>query len=104
MPFGKLEMQGLEVCLKAAGQKFAFQILAVLMSTRTGKGFNDLLREIPEITPRTLSLRLKELEAKRLISKNYSMGARVKIEYRITDQGLRLEKALEELAVAGAKL
>ena len=74
------------------------------MSTRTGKGFNDLLREISDISPRTLSLRLKELEAKRLVSKNISMGPRVKIEYRITDRGLQFEKALEEMARAGSKL
>ncbi|MBS3061316.1 MAG: helix-turn-helix transcriptional regulator [Candidatus Diapherotrites archaeon] len=104
MAFGKLELQGLEATLKTCGQKFGFQILAILMSTRTGKGFNDLLREISDISPRTLSLRLKELEAKRLVSKNISMGPRVKIEYRITDRGLQFEKALEEMARAGSKL
>jgi len=104
MAFGKIEFEGLNVALKAGGQKFGFQILAVLLSSRTGKGFNDLLREIPSITPRTLSLRLKELEAKRLLSKNISMGPRVKIEYRISDKGLVFEKALEDLAQAGIKL
>ncbi len=102
--FGKMEMGGLNLALKASGQKFGLQLLAVLMASRSGRGFNDLLREIPDISPRTLSLRLKELEAKRLISKNISMGPRLRIEYRITENGLLFEKAIAEMAVAGLKL
>jgi DNA-binding HxlR family transcriptional regulator len=104
MAFGKLELDGLQKASKAAGAKFGFQILAVLMASRTGKGFNDLLREVSGLSPRTLSLRLKELEHNRLVSKNISMGNRVKIEYRITEQGLAFESALEALAVAGTRI
>lgn len=104
MGFGKLEFEGLNAALSACGQKFGFQILAVLIHSRKGKGFNELLREVPGITPRTLSLRLKELEAKRLVSKNIQMGPRLRIQYSATDSALVFEKALGEIASAGLKL
>ncbi|MBU0636283.1 helix-turn-helix transcriptional regulator [Candidatus Micrarchaeota archaeon] len=104
MGFGKLEFDNMEKTILLAGQKFGFHILAILFQTRQGRGFNSLLHDIPKITPRTLSLRLKDLEGKGLISKNIAMGPKIKIEYRLTEKGEGFERALDGLARTGAKL
>lgn len=104
MVFGKVELEQLGRVLDRAGQKFGFQILGALLHSRQGLGFNALLREIPKITPRTLSLRLKDLEAHGLISKNIAVGKKLRIEYRLTDKGYVFENALDGLAQTGAKL
>lgn len=104
MGFGKLEFEQMDKTVRLAGQKFGFQILATLLQTRQGRGFNALLKEVPKITPRTLSLRLKALEADGLISKNIAVGSKLRIEYRLTPKGESFETALDGLAKTGAKL
>lgn len=104
MAFGKIELEQAAKTMSFAGQKFGFQILGSLLHNRQGLGFNALLREIPKITPRTLSLRLKELETNGLISKNIAVGRKLRIEYRLTERGFSFENALEGLAQTGAKL
>ena len=104
MGIGKLEFASIEKTANAISPKFSVVILASLFQTRTGRGFNALLKELPTITPRTLSQRLKELEQKGLISKNISMGPRIRIEYRLTDRGFVFEDALNGLAQTGVKL
>lgn len=104
MVFGKLELELASKTVNAAGQKFGFQILGALLHTRQGLGFNALLREIPRITPRTLSLRLKELEGSGLVSKNIAVGKKLRIEYRLTEKGFCFESALDGLALTGSKL
>ena len=104
MGFGKVELEKAGRTVELAGQKFGFQIVGVLLQTRQGLGFNALLREVPKITPRTLSLRLKDLENKGLVSKNIAVGRKLKIEYRLTEKGFVFESALEGLANTGAKL
>lgn len=101
MGFGKLEFDQMEKTVNLSGQKFGFHIMACLFQTRQGKGFNALLKEIPKITPRTLSLRLKELEKGGLISKNIAVGAKIRIEYRLTEKGEKFEHALEGLSKTG---
>lgn len=104
MGIGKLEFASIEKTVSAISPKFSVLILASLFQTRTGRGFNALLKELPVITPRTLSQRLKELEQKGLISKNISMTPRIRIEYRLTDKGFGFENALNGLAETGLRL
>ncbi len=104
MGIGKLEFNYIEKAAKTISPKFSLIILAALMQARNGRGFNALLKEVPAITPRTLSMRLKDLEHKGLLSKNISMGPRLRIEYRLTDKGFAFEEALNGLAETGAKL
>lgn len=104
MAFGKMELELASKTVGLAGQKFGFQILGALLHARQGIGFNALLREIPKITPRTLSLRLKELEGNGLISKNIAVGKKLRIEYRLTEKGFSFEAALDGLAQTGSRL
>ena len=49
------------------------------------------------ITPRVLSLRLKELEEQKIIQKNLVLGTRPKLEYRLLPKGEKLKKTITEL-------
>ena len=67
------------------GKRWTIEIVRDLLYGRTG--FNELLRSIPGISPRMLSLRLRELEVSNLIKKNIYTGTPVRIEYTLTSAG-----------------
>ena len=88
----------LERALSHVGQKYELLILSELLERKAqGVRFNQLLQGIPALTPRTLSLRLKNLEQKKLVSKNIVLGTPIKTEYRLTDKGESLLPVVESL-------
>ncbi len=70
---------------KILGKRWTIEIVRELFlgSTR----FNELLRNVPGINPRMLSLRLRELEDWRLVGRRVFTGNPVKIEYKLTNAG-----------------
>ncbi len=56
--------------------------------------YNDLLREIDDITPRALSSSLKRLLKNNIIERNYKEN---KFVYRLTDKGLKLKDSINDL-------
>ncbi|MEK6958135.1 MAG: helix-turn-helix domain-containing protein [archaeon] len=80
-----------------AAKKYNLSILRELVNSQTGRGFNALQKSIPGLTPRVLSMRLKELEAMKLIQKNLVLGPKPKIEYMALPKGSALRKAIAEL-------
>jgi DNA-binding HxlR family transcriptional regulator len=52
-------------------------------------------RDLPEITPRALSLKLVELQEHGLIEKNVKAGTPVTISYILTEKGRTLTEALK---------
>ncbi len=59
--------------------------------------FNELLNDLKFISPRTLSKRLKELEAMKLIDKKKFNQIPPKVEYSFTTKGKGLIKCFKEL-------
>lgn len=59
--------------------------------------FNKLLNDLKFISPRTLSKRLKELEAMKLIDKKRFNQIPPKVEYSFTKKGKDLTKCFKEL-------
>jgi DNA-binding HxlR family transcriptional regulator len=51
-------------------------------------------RDLPEITPRALSMKLVELQEYGLITKNVKAGTPVTITYSLTEKGKALTEAL----------
>ncbi|WP_400202233.1 winged helix-turn-helix transcriptional regulator [Candidatus Methanarcanum hacksteinii] len=49
--------------------------------------FSELQKSIGEITSRILTKQLKELEGDRMIRRNASTEAKIKVEYSLTDSG-----------------
>ncbi|MET0430535.1 MAG: helix-turn-helix domain-containing protein [Microvirga sp.] len=55
------------------------------------KRFNELRRDLPGISQRMLTLDLRALEAAGLISRTVYPTTPVKVEYALTEDGLRLK-------------
>lgn len=87
----------LEKAVHLVGKKYDLLILDSLHSHNKRSGFNQVLKDIPSINPRILSMRLKSLEASKLISKNLILGTPVKTEYALTSKAEELVEIIEKL-------
>ncbi|AMA48725.1 MULTISPECIES: winged helix-turn-helix transcriptional regulator [Flavobacterium] len=71
----------------------------ILIHLFNKKRYNELRKEIPMITERTLSLQLKELEEDGLISRTvFTNKAPLKVEYELTELGKTLIPLLNEIS------
>lgn len=78
------------------GKKWNGLILHYLSLLPKGEAhFSDLKRDLPEITPRVLSMKLQELQEYGLIEKQVTPGTPVTILYRLTEKGRALTDALK---------
>lgn len=65
--------------------------------------FNDLLRELPKITPKVLTSELRYLEQNDLITRNVHPGHSSKVTYALSDYGRTLGKVLMALKEWGTE-
>ena len=63
------------------------------------KRFTDIRRNIPELSDRVLTERLRELESLDLIKRNVYARIPVKVEYELTQKGKALEKSMLEIQI-----
>lgn len=70
------------------GSKWVLLILRNLCTEE--KGFNELLRAVEGISPRILSLRLKDLAEHGLVSKKVFLTNPPQVEYSLTQKGISL--------------
>lgn len=59
--------------------------------------FRDLLKSLDGISPKTLSLRLKELEYHGIVERKVFPEVPPRVEYTLTEKGERLESIFIEL-------
>jgi DNA-binding HxlR family transcriptional regulator len=59
--------------------------------------FSELARAIPEISPRALSQRLKELEAEGILVRRVEESSPVRVRYELTEKGRSLERVVDEV-------
>jgi len=92
--------QGEEYCIyplddlmAVLGKKWALFIMAVLGNDSRTR-FNDLLRQLKGVSPRTLTDRLKELASLRLIERTVYPEVPLRVEYALTEDGKRMRRAL----------
>ncbi|MER3554704.1 MAG: transcriptional regulator [Meiothermus sp.] len=85
----------LEVVLELLGQRGVYTILQSLTSNPMRFG---ALQQVTALPPRTLSLRLKELEEADLITRTEYNEVPPRVDYALTDTGKALRPALEALA------
>ena len=72
---------------------------AVIRALRSGLfRFSDLTTNIPGLSDRMLSERLKELEAEGIVSRTVIPETPVKVEYHLTEKGKALERVMTEVA------
>lgn len=83
----------LDDVMAVLGKKWALFIIAVL-GNESRTRFNDLLRRLKGISPRTLTDRLKELEGLRLVDRKVFAEVPLRVEYSLTEDGKRMRRAL----------
>ena len=95
-------MDGMKRCpldntFKLIGKRFTVLIVRNMMSNQTR--FNQFLKSVEGINPKTLSTRLKEMEKNGLILRKIYHETPVRIEYYLTEKGEHLKSILDQMAI-----
>jgi len=96
------EDTGFSYALSLISGKHKMVILYCLMEFEIVR-FNELKRYLKNVSDKTLSNNLKELEADRLIIRKEYPQIPPKVEYRLSDRGKSLMEVLDQLCVWGEK-
>ena len=78
------------------GRRWTGAIVAVLIQ-RTTLRFGEIAESVPELSDRLLSERMKELEARGVVTRTVLPGRPVRVQYELTEMGRALEPAVLEL-------
>jgi DNA-binding HxlR family transcriptional regulator len=77
----------------------------VIWSLRAGsRRFSELRIDIPPISPKVLTTRLRELEGRGVITRNVMPTSPPSVEYQLTELGAELIPAIEGIVNVGHKL
>ena len=90
-----------EKTLSIIGKKYAPLIIRDLLTGK--KRFGQLLLSISNISPRTLSARLDELERDGIVEKKIFPIVPPRVEYTLTKRGKQLHGILEQMSKWGLK-
>ncbi|HZA07419.1 MAG TPA: helix-turn-helix domain-containing protein, partial [Nitrososphaeraceae archaeon] len=99
----KLKACPIENTFKIIGKKFTVLILRNMINGKQNR-FNQLLNSIEQSNPKTLTIRLREMEKSGLIKRQvYYRETPVRIEYYPTEKGLALQPILDMMAAYSMK-
>ena len=92
-------------CIAAAMEIIGNKWTALILRDLSGgpKRFGELEKSVGSINPRTLSQRLDDLEAHRIISKRIYAETPPRTEYTLTQKGEDLMPVLKQMAAWGDK-
>src|ERR687885_1766795 len=94
----KNESCPIENTFKIIGKKFTVLILRNMINGKQNR-FNQLLNSIEQANPKTLTIRLREMEKSGLIRRKvYYHETPVRMEYYPTEKGLALQPILDMMA------
>lgn len=96
------EDTGFSYTLSLISGKYKMVILYCLMEYEVVR-FNELKRYLKNISDKTLSTSLKELESDRLIIRREYPQIPPKVEYSLSDRGKSLMAVLDQLCIWGEK-
>ena len=89
--------------LNIIGKKFTLLLLRNMMLLKQTR-FNQFMDSIEQINPKTLSLRLKEMEKDGLIQRKVYQETPVRVEYVLTEKAMALTPIIwEPLTMATAR-
>lgn len=94
------EDTGFSYALSLINGKHKMVILYCLMEFEPVR-FNELRRYLKNISDKTLSMNLKELEADDLIKRTEYPQVPPKVEYTLTERGKSLMEVLDQLCIWG---
>ena len=84
---------------RAAGLLERRWTVSILWASYEGASrFNEFRQSVGEIPPTTLAQRLIELEDAGLLERSVIDARPPRVEYRLTDEGLRLKRVVDALA------
>ncbi|WP_271750237.1 winged helix-turn-helix transcriptional regulator [Cohnella sp. JJ-181] len=83
------------------GKKWTGLIVRVLMGGP--KRFKDMKEQIPDMSDKMLTDRMKELESSGLVKRTVYPEMPVRIEYELTDKGRDLEEVILSIQTWGEK-
>ena len=83
------------------GKKFTLLILRNMMSNQTK--FSQFIESIEGLNPKTLSVRLKEMEKNGLVYRKVYHETPIRIEYYLTEKGKALKSVLDQMAGFSAR-
>lgn len=86
----------IEAAINIIGSKWTFLIIRDLLMDETLR-FGDFLRSLENISPKTLSVRLKELEKYGIVNRKVYPEIPPRVEYTLTEKGKSLESIFIEL-------
>jgi len=81
--------------IELVGKRWSGAILFVLMDGPLR--FSEIKHQVPELSDRLLSERMKELEAEGIVERHVIDEVPVRVEYELTVKGHALEPAVREL-------
>ena len=96
------EDTGFSYTLSLISGKHKMVILYCLMEFEVVR-FNELRRYLKNVSDKTLSNNLKELETDRLIVRKEYLQIPPKVEYSLSDRGKSLMEVLDQLCIWGEK-
>lgn len=91
-----------EEAMRLLGGRWRIVLLSYLMAGP--KRFSEIRRAVPNISQRMLTLDLRALEEAGLLTRTIYAEVPVKVEYQLTDEGLRLRALVEMLRTIGLRL
>ena len=91
----------IEKALDVLEGKWTFLIIRDL--SEGTKRFGELRKSLAGVSPKTLSVRLKELEAKNVIKRTAFATVPPTVEYSLTEKGLSLMPIIIAMKLWGAK-
>lgn len=90
-----------ERTLKVIGSRWTPLILRDLLTGT--KRFGELKRSLGQISPKTLSQRLRELETQGLVTRTVYPTIPPRVEYSLTEKGRSLGEIIETMRIWGEK-
>jgi DNA-binding HxlR family transcriptional regulator len=103
-PLPKVEIQNCPIAasLGVLGKKWTFLIIRDIGWQRADR-FRSLLRTIPGLTPRVLSMRLRELEDEGILTKIEEENSTRVIRWKLTEKGQYVMPVLMRLTAYGSR-
>ncbi len=87
---------------KIIGKKFTVLIIRNMLHLNQTK-FNQFLDSVEGINPKTLSVRLREMERDGLIDRKVYPETPIRVEYFLTEKGKALKPILEQMSTFSMK-
>ncbi|HJV45203.1 MAG TPA: helix-turn-helix domain-containing protein [Bacillota bacterium] len=84
-----------EAAIELLGKKWTGLIIRVLLGGP--RRFKDIKEQIPEMSDRVLSERMKELEDAQVLTRRVYPETPVRIEYELTSKGKSLEPVIQAI-------